>query len=244
MSSTASLEATRAFNSQIKWENMLRPGYCKKGRDLAGVPFPIIYIRDVGGVTKDDILQEMKKMGVEISYPTLNRYVNAGLVTKPVNVNSGRGKGQISQYPTRALFEAYAAWNLLNGPVKISKDDIKMAREIGPNAYLEGKYDYRIHFWLVRTVIAFLAWKYQEISESTLSLFGPKPSSDITFWEEQNLRFPDDNDDIVPEMQDEHILGSKYIVRMTKKNVRIYRKSNGWWVMISKNDIGKIINME
>lgn len=167
MGSTASLEAIRAFNSQIKWENMLRPDYCKKGRDLAGVPFPVIYVRDVDGVTKDEILQEMKKLGAEISYPTLNRYVKTGLVTAPKNVNKGRGKGQISQYPEHALFETFAAWSLISGNpvpdskgIRLSKEQISLQREEGPQKY---SYENIAKVaWLIRYCKAFVIHKYHE----------------------------------------------------------------------------------
>jgi hypothetical protein len=167
MGSISAREAQQAHKGQLKWANMLRPDYYKKGRDFAGVAFPVIYIKDVDSVTKDDILQGMKKLGAEISYPTLNRYVKTGLVTAPKNVNKGRGKGQISQYPEHALFETFAAWSLISGNpvpgsngIRLSKEQISLQREEGPL-----KYSYENiakAAWLIRYCKAFVIHKYQE----------------------------------------------------------------------------------
>ena len=121
MGSISAREAQQAHKGQLKWANMLRPDYCEKGRYFAGVAFPVFYIKEADGMTKIELLYELQELGAHISYPTLNRYVIAGLVTSPVNVNRGRGKGQISQYPTRALYEAFAAWSLLNGTYRTNK---------------------------------------------------------------------------------------------------------------------------
>ena len=177
MGSVSTREAQCAYKGQLKWANMLRPNYCKKGRDFAGAAFPVFYIKEADSVTKDDILQEMKKLGAEISYPTLNRYVKAGLVTEPDNVNMGRGKGKISQYPTHALFETWAAWELLNGGFRVSKSDIKQARENKSNyqsiTRMFGENDRCFYFWVTRVMLAYMAWRYKELKD-ILYLFTPE----------------------------------------------------------------------
>ena len=128
-------EAKKAYNGQIKWANMLRPDYCTKGRDLVGVPFPVIYIKDVDGVTKDEILQEAKALGAKVSYPTLNRWVSKGMVSRPVTESRGRKEGRVSHYKTHALFEVFAAWDMQNGEHRLSANLIRDSRESTSFAY-------------------------------------------------------------------------------------------------------------
>ncbi len=93
---------------------MLRPGYCKKGRDLPGALFPNFLIKDVRGVTKNELLDGLKQLGAKVAYSTLDRYVLKGLVAKPTTTSRGRKEGRVSDYPERALYEAYAVWFMLH----------------------------------------------------------------------------------------------------------------------------------
>lgn len=154
----ATSEAKKAYDGQIKWANMLRPDYCKKGRDLAGVPFPVFFIREAGGVTKDEILHEAKALGVKVSYPTLNRWVSKGMVSRPVTESRGRKEGRVSQYKTHALFEVFAAWDLLNNEQKLSIELIRTARE-------SGSFEYPFLLWYVSIFRAYLFYCLHETAK-------------------------------------------------------------------------------
>ena len=246
MRSISSFEAKRAFNRQIKWENMLRPGYCRKGRDFVGVPFPVIYVRDVVGMTKDDILQGMKKMDAEISYPTLNRYVNAGMVTKPENVNKGRGKGQISQYPERALLETYAAWSLQNGPVKMDKEKIQQAR-VQYKKYIDkwAKPAF-VGLWARRIVIAYIELEFKDATGLWEGLFGD--IRDSVFRVDNNFLGETDIGDTISKSQEvalggieEHV---RFLMSETKTCIRVFQKKNGIWTLMRKADIASIFDID
>ena len=133
-------EANYCFCDQIKWENSLRPEFCKKGRDLPGVGYPVFFTKEWFGVTKDEGLKALKGLGAKVAYSTWDRYVLDGLVEKPTKTeNRGRGKGKTVYYYKRSLFEAYAAWQLLNGSIRMRKEFLQKLlaglinfQEIGP----------------------------------------------------------------------------------------------------------------
>lgn len=239
-------EANHAYRENLRWVNMLR--YHKKGRDLPGGAYPVypvIFIEEWCAVTKDEILQELKRLGAKVAYSTLDRYVSDGLVTEPKTKSLGRKLGKVSEYKTRALFEAFAAWSLLQGGVRISKPDIRKARE-KKDAFLSrmdanaGQYN---QLWIDRIIQAYLSWKYPELPTPTNRTDEQQPV--ITFW--GDAISIDGAIDELPERM-KGALGDQQdgdvCVRVTQGFVRVYKKHNDQWELIGKDDIGGILNLE
>jgi len=61
----------------------------------------------------NDVIEQLKELGVDISRETLRRWVNANLIPEPERGNLGRGQGRYSEYPQETVWEAFAAWHLL-----------------------------------------------------------------------------------------------------------------------------------
>lgn len=66
-------------------------------------------------MTPDEIIEQLKKMGVEISRPTLSRYEKQELIPKPQRGGLGRGGGRWTDYPENTVEQAYAAWSMMHG---------------------------------------------------------------------------------------------------------------------------------
>lgn len=250
-------DARKAYNGQIKWANMLRPNYCKKGRDLAGVAFPIFFARRVCNVTKDEILQKLKVLGAKVSYPTLNRYVSDGLVTKPVTESRGRVEGRVSHYPAHALFEAYAAWNMMKGVGRFSKTQIQQVCSRGEK--YRDRYDMDDEFvfrvWLMGVFVGFLVWKFDENEDFVLSLLRDRKrllenNSTIegnpeTKWVEEMAGYGEDSDEISNRMLaawGKSDFKPRYLIRVTVDHLRVYKQVNNAWNMISKDQIKTILS--
>ena len=72
-------------------------------------------------MTPDEVIEQLKKIGVEMSRPSLTRYEKQGLIPKPERGALGRGRGRWTNYPPETVAEAYAAWGLLHGKYGFSK---------------------------------------------------------------------------------------------------------------------------
>lgn len=105
-------------------------------------------------MTPDEVIAQLKKMGVEMSRPTLTRYEQQGLIPEPERGAYGRGGGRWTDYPDETVEEAYAAWSLIHGeygygddelravfdgrPPKITPETIRIIRQL--DAKSEGTY--------------------------------------------------------------------------------------------------------
>lgn len=94
-------------------------------------------------MTPDEVINQLKTLGVEISRPTLSRYESQDLIPKPKRGSLGRAGGSWTDYPDGTVEEVYAAWALMHGkyglkiinmdffcnkPPKISPDTIRYIR--------------------------------------------------------------------------------------------------------------------
>lgn len=66
-------------------------------------------------MTPDEVIEQLKKIGIEISRPTLTRYEKQGLIPNPKRGGLGRGGGRWTDYPDNTIEEAYASWQLMHG---------------------------------------------------------------------------------------------------------------------------------
>ena len=66
-------------------------------------------------MSPDEVLEKMKEVGITLSRPSLSRYEANKLIPQATRGGGGRGIGLFSNYPTETVFEAVAAWRLLNG---------------------------------------------------------------------------------------------------------------------------------
>jgi len=69
-------------------------------------------------------------IGQSIGHSTLRKYVEKELAPPSEVKSLGRGEGRESKYPEEALGQFYAAWMLLNGPIRTRLDNIKIIRII------------------------------------------------------------------------------------------------------------------
>lgn len=67
-------------------------------------------------MTPDELLAELKKLGITISRNTLHRWTKEGLLPEPERGSLGRGRGRFVHYPKEAVAEAAAAWTVLRYP--------------------------------------------------------------------------------------------------------------------------------
>ena len=65
-------------------------------------------------MTPIEILAELELLGIKITRRTLLNYEKWGLLPEPVRGALGRGKGNFTHYPEEAVWQAYAAWRMLN----------------------------------------------------------------------------------------------------------------------------------
>lgn len=66
-------------------------------------------------LSPDIVIEQLKKIGVTISRPTLTRYENQGLIPKARRGGGGRGAGRWTAYPDGTVEEAFASWSLMHG---------------------------------------------------------------------------------------------------------------------------------
>ncbi|MEL7564983.1 MAG: hypothetical protein AAGU27_08865 [Dehalobacterium sp.] len=82
-------------------------------------------------MTPDEVLEKLKKIGVEITPATLHNYVKWELIDAPLTKSMGRVKGRITKYDDDAFAKIYAAYRLMNEDYKLTKDHV---REVTSNA--------------------------------------------------------------------------------------------------------------
>jgi len=63
----------------------------------------------------DDILEELKLLGVPFSRRGLLRYEDWDVISKAVRGSQGRGIGRYTEYPQCTICEVYAGHRLING---------------------------------------------------------------------------------------------------------------------------------
>ncbi|MCL6558948.1 MAG: hypothetical protein K6U74_09115, partial [Firmicutes bacterium] len=81
--------------------------WCKpKHKNLLKVVVPI---------TPDEVIAELKKLGVNISRNTLLNYEKWGLIPEAERGSHGKGKGRYADYPPETIAEAYASYCALRG---------------------------------------------------------------------------------------------------------------------------------
>lgn len=82
----------------------------------------------------DEVIDELKKLGVEMSRSTLLNYEKWGLIPEPKRGGAGKGKGRTTDYPDDTPAEACAAWALMNGFQKLRREDVKKVRTVALKA--------------------------------------------------------------------------------------------------------------
>ena len=85
-------------------------------------------------MTYDELQEELKNRGVDISVITLRRYVKAGLLPEPKRDHLGRGKGQHVDFPLEAIAEAGAARMVFRLKRNPSVESVKQARDLALKA--------------------------------------------------------------------------------------------------------------
>lgn len=65
-------------------------------------------------MTPDEVLAKLELLGIKMTRRTLLNYEKWGLLPEPVRGGFGRGKGNFTHYPEETVWQAYAAWRMLN----------------------------------------------------------------------------------------------------------------------------------
>lgn len=90
----------------------------------------------------DEIMEHLDELGIKITERQFLRYVEEGLVPKPIKKYPGRGKGSVSIYPDETVAEFFASWRMVNN-YGIKKFLVKEVREISLMAEKEND-EYKI----------------------------------------------------------------------------------------------------
>jgi hypothetical protein len=65
-------------------------------------------------LTRDEVKEKLKILGVDITVNTLRRYEKQRLISEATRGLPGLA-GRSTRYPNESVYEAYAAWALING---------------------------------------------------------------------------------------------------------------------------------
>lgn len=72
---------------------------------------------------------KLKDSEFNIGDSTIRKYIKEELIPSPKIRSLGRGKGSQSEYTEEALGQIYAAWKLLNGPIRTRLPILKIVRK-------------------------------------------------------------------------------------------------------------------
>ena len=86
----------------------------------------------------EELQEELKKRGVDISVITLRRYVKNGLIPEPERKHYGRGKGEHVNFPLEAIAETAAAKEIFRLKRNPSVEIVKEARDLALKSIREG----------------------------------------------------------------------------------------------------------
>lgn len=75
-----------------------------------------------------EVIERLNNLEVDVALSTLRNYQKAQLIPNAVRVSLGRGKGTATEYPDEAYAEIYAAYMLLNGPIRTTPELLQEAR--------------------------------------------------------------------------------------------------------------------
>ncbi len=90
----------------------------------------LIIGREIGALTPDEVLRQLKKMGITRSKSTLKNYYQNGLIPRPDTKSAGRGKGKIADYPDETPSEFFASYTLRHGDYKLNGELLKDTRNL------------------------------------------------------------------------------------------------------------------
>lgn len=80
-------------------------------------------------MTPDEVIQTLEEeLNVKISRRTLLNYEKLKLISEPKRGGAGKGKGRTTDYPDDAVAEAYAAWKLMHGDIRLNPSMISEIR--------------------------------------------------------------------------------------------------------------------
>lgn len=105
----------------------------------------------------NQIIELLQQMRVNITRRTLLRYEKAKLIPDPLRGGLGQGRGRITEYPTEAAEEAYAAYMLMHGDPKYKPETVVRIRECARNM-IDGtieidKADPACIYWITFTIL-------------------------------------------------------------------------------------------
>ena len=80
-------------------------------------------------MSPDEVLFELKKLGIEMTRRSLARYEAWELIPEAVRGGLGRGRGRTSDYSKDAVGDAYVAWRLMNEFKYRKAEEIKELRK-------------------------------------------------------------------------------------------------------------------
>ena len=82
-------------------------------------------------MSPDQVLEKLKSMGIGVSSVTLHHYVKWGLLEPPVTKSMGRKQGRVTVYSENAPASIYAAYMLMHGRYRLTKEHAKEIIDLG-----------------------------------------------------------------------------------------------------------------
>lgn len=89
-----------------------------------------------------EVIERLNRLDVNVALSTLRNYQKAQLIPNAVRVSLGRGKGTATEYPDEAYAEIYAAYMLLNGPIRTTPELLKETRGYATSLLNDSHADY------------------------------------------------------------------------------------------------------
>lgn len=129
-------EAAAVYFEVLRWVNALRPdvGPRWQQRDYHVIEAEARW-KEAVAVTSEEVLEALRRCGVELPASTLRWWASAGLVTPPERYTVPGRPGRYADWPDGTPGEAAAAWALLRGRtalrVRWPMEAVRRARELG-----------------------------------------------------------------------------------------------------------------
>lgn len=92
-------------------------------------------------MTPAEMLEELKRLGINTTIKSLQRYASWGLIDKPTTKGAGKGKGKTTSHDAEtATANFYASYSLVNGTgrFKAKREAVTEAREKALKAKEDG----------------------------------------------------------------------------------------------------------
>jgi len=120
------------FREYNREQVLLSKWYQKKNAKIRNIGCPKNYYVRVGDVLPEMVLEKLRKLGINITERTLQRYVKDGLIPMPRRGSAGYNRGRMVDYDENTPEECYASLCLKDGVktgVRLKKEQVAAVRK-------------------------------------------------------------------------------------------------------------------